>query len=128
MANTTNIEKVIEYDMSNGDAPMLFDAPFSVDPFLHFSFQFNVLKLDGIPNGVIQMLVSNDGQFWYEVSNSFPTVKYNVNLDLLGDNCYFIFVGQFAGVSDVNFVNFSFTQNGVVGGTITKAIFYGSTT
>lgn len=105
--------------MAGGDSAKLFE-PINVESYALFSLQFFVRSQAGGTNGVITLLVSNDGYTFKPVST------HTVTLDTVGTNTYYIFVGSGDGVSAVTHVSASLKVNAITGGIIDKVIFMGN--
>ncbi|MES3019395.1 MAG: hypothetical protein V4721_16530 [Bacteroidota bacterium] len=117
--SATTIERKIAKNM-NVDQPDLFSLAIGVESYALFSLQFFCTGQAGGVNGVITLMVSNDGVTFKAV----PTKS--VTLDILGTNTYYIFIGTSEGISAVTHVKASYVKNAINAGTIEKVILMGN--
>lgn len=122
MANFTNIERVINHDVSTGDKPFLFQD-IDVGAYNTFCIQFTFKDIvKGGSDGLVQLLLSNDADPDHWVTSG--SQRFNVDQD--GTFARFLYIGTALGFGNCNFINAVFTANTIVSGTIEIAIFCGT--
>lgn len=104
---------------------LLIAGPTGIDvsALNEFSLQFLVTGNDSALDNFLNLVVSNDGENWFEIAPG--TINIKIVDPLL--RSYFMFVGSSEGVASVNYINFNYHPNAVppTTGVLNKVIICG---